>query len=93
VTALDLRCPHMGADLGFGRVKADTIVCPFHQWAFDSTGRCVDIPYEGCGWRNASDCRNRVTVWVTPPKRTPRPSIRQNRKSLGGKAEGQGFEP
>ena len=45
VTALDPRCPHMGAHLAYGRVEDDTLVCPFHQWAFDSTGRCVDIPY------------------------------------------------
>lgn len=40
------RCPHMGADLGKGTVKKGCLRCPYHNWAFDGKGRCVDIPSE-----------------------------------------------
>jgi 3-ketosteroid 9alpha-monooxygenase subunit A len=43
---LDAYCPHLGAHLGFGgRVEGETIVCPFHRWAYGSDGRCAHIPY------------------------------------------------
>ncbi|MCA9531734.1 MAG: Rieske (2Fe-2S) protein [Myxococcales bacterium] len=43
---LDAHCPHLGAHLGHGgRVEGDTIVCPFHAWRFDESGRCVEVPY------------------------------------------------
>ncbi len=47
VGVLDAHCPHLGAHLasGEGRVRGDTIACPFHGWTFDTAGRCVDIPY------------------------------------------------
>lgn len=39
-------CPHLGAHLGVGgKIDAGRIVCPFHGWAFDGSGDCVDIPY------------------------------------------------
>jgi phenylpropionate dioxygenase-like ring-hydroxylating dioxygenase large terminal subunit len=34
-------CVHMGADLSFGAVKGDELVCPFHKWRFGAGGRCV----------------------------------------------------
>ncbi|MEO0606547.1 MAG: Rieske (2Fe-2S) protein, partial [Myxococcota bacterium] len=46
VGAVDAFCPHMGTDLGIGKVVDNTIQCFFHQWRFDRTGACVDIP---CG--------------------------------------------
>ena len=42
----DAYCPHLGAHLGYGGcVEGNTIRCPFHGWAFNSQGECVDIPY------------------------------------------------
>ena len=42
----DAYCPHMGAHLGHGgKVRGEAIVCPFHAWKFDGTGKCVEIPY------------------------------------------------
>ncbi|MEU7167719.1 Rieske 2Fe-2S domain-containing protein [Streptomyces morookaense] len=38
-------CPHLGAHLGVGgKVVDETIVCPFHKFAFDSKGTCVATP-------------------------------------------------
>jgi nitrite reductase/ring-hydroxylating ferredoxin subunit/putative sterol carrier protein len=45
LSALDKTCPHLGAHLGGGRVEGDCLRCPFHAWAFDGAGHCVDVPY------------------------------------------------
>ena len=51
---LDAFCPHMGAHLGYGirdqagggsAVVGDSIVCPFHGWAYNGEGQCTDVPY------------------------------------------------
>jgi hypothetical protein len=42
--ALDAYCPHLGTDLGIGRVDGNQIRCFFHHWAFDGSGRCQEIP-------------------------------------------------
>jgi nitrite reductase/ring-hydroxylating ferredoxin subunit len=42
----DAHCPHLGADLGRGgRVEGESLRCPFHGWAFDVSGACVEVPY------------------------------------------------
>jgi phenylpropionate dioxygenase-like ring-hydroxylating dioxygenase large terminal subunit len=46
VRCLDAFCPHMGTDLGIGKVVGNTLRCFFHHWRFDDTGACVDVP---CG--------------------------------------------
>lgn len=51
---VDAYCPHMGAHLGYGirdqaghgsAVVGESIVCPFHGWAYDGEGKCTNIPY------------------------------------------------
>lgn len=42
---IDAFCPHLGAHLGDGAVKGENIVCPFHNWAFDTRGWVAEIPY------------------------------------------------
>lgn len=41
---LEDRCPHKNVALSIGTVRGDRIVCRYHGWAFDSGGRCVDVP-------------------------------------------------
>lgn len=44
VNTLDAYCPHMGAHLVDGKVEGKGVRCFFHNWKFDQSGRCVDIP-------------------------------------------------
>jgi nitrite reductase/ring-hydroxylating ferredoxin subunit len=40
-------CPHRGASLYFGRnEEIGALRCVYHGWAFDTDGRCVDMPSE-----------------------------------------------
>jgi nitrite reductase/ring-hydroxylating ferredoxin subunit len=41
-------CPHLGSFLGptaGGRISDGRIVCPFHGFEFDTTGKCVHTPF------------------------------------------------
>ncbi|MGF7235749.1 MAG: Rieske 2Fe-2S domain-containing protein [Frankia sp.] len=41
------QCPHRGVPLSGGTVDDDgALRCPYHRWAFNGEGRCVDIPQE-----------------------------------------------
>jgi phenylpropionate dioxygenase-like ring-hydroxylating dioxygenase large terminal subunit len=44
VAALDAFCPHMGMNLGVGKVVGEHLKCLFHEWKFDNFGQCIDIP-------------------------------------------------
>ncbi|MAF83542.1 MAG: hypothetical protein CL797_05505 [Chromatiales bacterium] len=37
-------CIHRGGSLSKGKVDSDCVVCPYHGWQFDGSGRCVSIP-------------------------------------------------
>ncbi len=37
-------CVHRGGSLGKGTVENGNVVCPYHGWAFNNGGECVDIP-------------------------------------------------
>ncbi|MCA9691421.1 MAG: aromatic ring-hydroxylating dioxygenase subunit alpha [Nannocystaceae bacterium] len=41
------RCPHRGAALSAGKVRAGAIECPFHGFQFDGDGACVVMPCHG----------------------------------------------
>jgi phenylpropionate dioxygenase-like ring-hydroxylating dioxygenase large terminal subunit len=47
VFALEDRCAHRQVPLSLGVVKDDQIKCHYHGWAYDGSGRCVDVPYLG----------------------------------------------
>ena len=41
-------CPHLGSSLGpaaGGRVRDGLLICPFHGFAYDAAGNCVETPY------------------------------------------------
>jgi 5,5'-dehydrodivanillate O-demethylase len=39
-------CPHRRMSMVYGIPLEHGIRCPYHGWAFDETGRCVQQPYE-----------------------------------------------
>ena len=42
--ALDNWCPHRRGPLGQGWVEGNSVVCPWHSWAFDTTTGVADPP-------------------------------------------------
>jgi len=47
VFALEDRCAHRQVPLHLGVVKGETLRCGYHGWAYDCSGKCVDVPYLG----------------------------------------------
>lgn len=47
IVALDDQCPHRGAALSLGKLENDCLRCPYHGWAFNANGHCIDIPSLG----------------------------------------------
>jgi phenylpropionate dioxygenase-like ring-hydroxylating dioxygenase large terminal subunit len=43
--ALEDRCAHRQVPLSLGVVKGEQLLCGYHCWAYDRTGKCVSIPY------------------------------------------------
>lgn len=78
VRSLHAYCPHLGTDLGLGRVEGNTIRCFFHHWAFDGTGTCRDIPCQA-DIPSRAHTQSYATeekygfVWVYPEAIAPEP--------------------
>jgi renierapurpurin 18,18'-hydroxylase len=47
VVALEDRCAHRQVPLHLGVVQGDRLKCHYHGWAYDCSGKCVDVPYLG----------------------------------------------
>ena len=48
VCVAEATCPHLGSDLGpaaGGRVRNGHLICPFHGFEYDATGRCAATPF------------------------------------------------
>jgi cholesterol 7-dehydrogenase len=60
VHAMAAFCPHLGANLAHGCVKAGHVQCPFHGWQLASDGRVAHIPYT-----NRLPTRLRQPTWPT----------------------------
>ncbi|MFW6695371.1 Rieske 2Fe-2S domain-containing protein [Streptomyces sp. MAR4 CNX-425] len=43
----EARCPHKGANLGDGRLKGNSVECPYHGFRFNGQGECVAMPCMG----------------------------------------------
>ena len=37
-------CIHRGAQLSLGQIKEGGLMCPYHGWTYNETGRCIQIP-------------------------------------------------
>ena len=44
VSAWKDQCPHRGTQLSIGKITNDTLICPYHGWAFDASGQCMYTP-------------------------------------------------
>lgn len=42
--ALDNLCPHRQGPLGQGWIEGQTVVCPWHAWAFDCRTGLAELP-------------------------------------------------
>lgn len=70
VGVLDIYCPHLSANLADGKVVGNNLVCPFHAWEFNATGKCQHIPYsenvpkhaKTKAWK-VQECWGLVLVW------------------------------
>ena len=60
-------CPHRGVALSAGELKGDCIMCPFHGFEFDASGKCVVIPANG---RNTPVPGRSMSKPTPPSKRT-----------------------
>lgn len=78
VGVLDVYCPHLNANLAYGTVKGNNLVCPFHGWQFKSNGKCAHIPYcedipvkaETRGWI-VKENWGLILVWYHAQKQIP----------------------
>ncbi|GHD88881.1 aromatic ring-hydroxylating oxygenase subunit alpha [Streptomyces naganishii] len=51
------RCPHKGANLGDGRMKGNTLECPYHGFRYGADGVCKAVPALGSDARIPSSLR------------------------------------
>jgi phenylpropionate dioxygenase-like ring-hydroxylating dioxygenase large terminal subunit len=47
--AIENRCAHRQVKLSLGEVKGCNLVCAYHGWAYDASGRLVSVPHETYG--------------------------------------------
>lgn len=46
ISALDNLCPHRQGPLGQGWIEGETVVCPWHSWAFHATTGRSEYPLD-----------------------------------------------
>ena len=70
-------CPHRGAPLSQGRIHKNQLMCPYHGFLFDSSGKCTENPAtqkpEKCRLQSFSCMEQDGLVWVAlqPPNHLP----------------------
>jgi len=73
VRAVEPFCPHLGAHLGRGgKIVGETIVCPFHHFAFTADGHCLHAtgrlkpPIARLAHRQVQEWNGLIFVWQGP---------------------------
>jgi vanillate O-demethylase monooxygenase subunit len=69
IVALADSCPHRGYPLSLGRVVGEELVCGYHGFTFDCSGKCVSVPGQDRVPSRADVRRYRVVqqgpwVWI-----------------------------
>jgi phenylpropionate dioxygenase-like ring-hydroxylating dioxygenase large terminal subunit len=59
-------CVHRGASLAGGRIRGDTVECPYHGWKFNGSGACTMIP--SLGVKGQPPARAKVDGYPTQEK-------------------------
>ncbi len=44
IQALTDRCSHRNVELSKGKVKDNSLMCAYHGWEFDGSGKCIYVP-------------------------------------------------
>ena len=80
---LGIHCPHRLASLEYGQVREDGLMCSYHGWRYDVTGRCIDQPLEPCDskvkdkirhlWYPVEEWGGVVWTYMGPEKESPPP--------------------
>ncbi|MEM7554600.1 MAG: Rieske 2Fe-2S domain-containing protein [Cyanobacteria bacterium P01_A01_bin.84] len=61
-------CPHRLVPLSEGRIESDgTLLCAYHAWRFDSSGKCVSIPQSKDKQTETRNLSNNRSCTVTYP--------------------------
>jgi 5,5'-dehydrodivanillate O-demethylase len=61
---IEPQCAHRRVDLFYGIPEANGIRCPYHGWMYDSTGLCIQQPYEEAA--DPDSIRGRVVLKAYP---------------------------
>ncbi len=59
---IEEHCAHRCTSLSYGFVEPDGIRCAYHGWKYDTTGQCVEQPFEPAG----SAFRDRIKLKAYP---------------------------
>ena len=62
VGLIDEACPHRNASMFFGLNDGEGLICAYHGFKFDRSGRCIDTPSDAPG----SSFRDRVRTTAYP---------------------------
>ena len=76
-------CPHRCASLEYAQVRPHGLMCSYHGWAFDTRGRCTDMPLEPLNspllaqakvdWYRTEEWGGIVWCYMGPDKDDPPP--------------------
>ena len=80
---VDAYCKHLGAHMGYGgRVKGNSLECPFHAWEYNGEGAVIAVPYAKkvppsaarpceAQWR-VVESNKQILVWYHPFNEAPK---------------------
>lgn len=67
---MDDQCPHRLVPLSEGRIENDgNLLCAYHAWRFDETGKCVKIPQADSAKAEESACKSKQSRVVKYPSK------------------------